>query len=224
RKKLTFLIESLARFAMVFGGFGKSWRRADHRLFYPAYYDRGRKPLIGCHWEWYGPRALVRENRVRRLSQVPEFVEIVRQAATDWMQTQGVAAGQGYAERWREAWHPQQVQVWGRVAEDMDDSEVIPWLHGPYQRGDRTLRTTEQSIKQTSMTGRLGKIGRLWHRMYPWVNVTRNPDDPGRPNIINTNKFFELLTLFPDSSVECRQFLRYLSEGQDELEKLWPQA
>jgi len=222
RKKLTFLIESLTRFALVFGGFGKSWRRADHRLFYPDYYDRGRKPLIGCHWQWNSNRALVRENRVRRLSQVAEFVEIVRQAAADWMETQGVSAGGAYANSWREAWHPKKVQVWGRVAQDAEDSEAIQWLHGPYQKSDRTLRTTEQSIKQTSVTGSLGKIGRLWHRMYPWVNVTRNPDKPGRPNIIHTNRYFELLTLFPDSSVEYGQFLRYLGERQDEFEQLWP--
>ena len=222
QKKLTFFIESLTRFAMVFGGFGKSWRRADHRLFYPQYYEQGRKPLIGCHWEWYGNGALVRENRVRRLPQVAEFVEIVRQAARDWMETQGVVVSGAYATEWREAWHPDKVQVWGRVAEDAEDSEVVAWLHGPYQRGDRTLRTREQTIKQSSVTGRLGKIGRLWHRMYPWVNVTKNPDNPKRPNIIHTNKFFELLTLFPDSTPEYRQFLRYLEERQDELVLLWP--
>ncbi len=222
RKRLTFLIESLTRFAMVFGGFGKSWRRADHRLFYPDYYERGRKPLIGCHWQWHGNRALVRENRVRRLPQAAELIEIVRAAATDWMQTQGVAPSREYADSWREAWHPSKVQVWGRIAEDVADSEAIRWLHGPYQRGDRTLRTAEQTIKQTSVTGRLGQIGRLWHRMYPWVNVTDNSDNPRRPNIINTQKYFELLTLFPDSSTEYRQFLAYLNERQNELKKLWP--
>ena len=222
RKSLAFLIESLTRFAMAFGGFGKSWRRADHRLFYPEYYDQGRKPLIGCHWEWYGNHSLVWNNRVRRLAQVAELIETVRGAARDWMQTQGVSAGGEYARAWREAWHPSRVQVWGRVAEDAEDSEAISWLHGSYQRGDRTLGTTEQTIKQSSVTGSLGQIGRLWHRMYPWVNVTPNPDTPKRPNIIHTNKFFELLTLFPDDSVESRRFVEYLNTAQDEFEQLWP--
>ena len=227
RKSLAFLIESLTRFAMVFGGFGKSWRRADHRLFYPEYYERGRKPLIGCHWEWHGNRTLVWHNRVRQLAQVAEFVDIVRQAAIAWMQTQGVAPG-GYTEQWREAWHPNTVQIWGRIAKDEGDSEAIRWFHSPYQRGDRTLGTTEKKIYKTDVVGKIGskssgpaKVGRLWHRMYPWVNVTENPEDKKRPNIIHTDKYFELLTLFPDDSAEYSQFLSYLEE-QDEFERLWP--
>ncbi len=223
-KALTLVIESFTRFAMLFGGFGKSWRRADHRLFYPDYYAQGRKPLIGCHWEWSDNRALVRENRVRRLSQVSGLIESVRKAATDWMGLQEIVVQPNLRADWREAWHPGTVQVWGRLAEDSEDSEAIRWLHGPYQRADRSLRTSEQTIKQTSVTGSLGKIGRLWHRMYPWVNVTPNPDDPKRPNIVHTHKYFELLTLFPDGSDASEDFLDFLSDRQDEFEKLWPQG
>ena len=222
KQALTLLIESMTRFAMVFGGFGKSWRRADHRLFYPEYYDQGRKPLIGCHWQWSGDRAFVRENRVRRLPQVAELIEAVREAATDWMTLQGQAAQPSRHADWRESWHPDKVQVWGRVAEDAEDSEAVRWLHGPYQRADRSLGMKEQTIKQTSVTGSLGKIGRLWHRMYPWVNVTPNPDAPKKPNIIHTGKYFELLTLFPDDSIDSHNFLDYLENRQDELVKLWP--
>jgi CRISPR-associated protein Cmr6 len=38
----------LVKFAMLLGGFGKAWRRADHRLFLPDY----RRQMIGCHWEF----------------------------------------------------------------------------------------------------------------------------------------------------------------------------
>jgi CRISPR-associated protein Cmr6 len=49
------LLEKLMQFAMVLGGFGKSWRRADHRLFFEDYYENDRyKALIGCHWQWGG--------------------------------------------------------------------------------------------------------------------------------------------------------------------------
>ncbi|NJM98589.1 MAG: RAMP superfamily protein [Phormidesmis sp. RL_2_1] len=222
RQALTLLIESLTRFAMAFGGFGKSWRRADHRLIYPDYYDQGRKPLIGCHWQWSGNRALVRENRIRQLSQVATCIESVRQAAQAWMTLQGVKINPQHCADWREAWHPNTVQVWGRVAQDIEDSEAVGWLHGPYQRRDRTLGTTEQTIKQSSVTGQLGEIGRLWHRMYPWVNVTPNPDEPRKPNIIHTPKCFELLTLFPNSSTASEQFLAFLESRQDEFQKLWP--
>ena len=224
RKALTLLIESFTRFSMLFGGFGKSWRRADHRLFYPDYYEQGSKWLIGCHWQWSGSRALVRENRVRRLPQVSELIENVRTAATDWMRLQEIAVQPNLRADWREAWHPDTVQVWGRLAEDGEDSEAIGWLHGPYQRANRSLRTSEQTIKQTSVTGSLGKIGRLWHRMYPWVNVVNNPSNPKRPNIVHTRKYFELLTLFPDGSDASEDFLDFLSDRQDEFVKLWPQG
>lgn len=45
------LVRHLLQFVMVFGGFGKAWRRADHRLFFEEYYDEPN-PLIGCHWQW----------------------------------------------------------------------------------------------------------------------------------------------------------------------------
>jgi CRISPR-associated protein Cmr6 len=48
RPYLENLVEKLTQFAMLLGGFGKSWRRADHRIFYPRY----TKHLIGCHWSW----------------------------------------------------------------------------------------------------------------------------------------------------------------------------
>ena len=67
-------MKALTCFAMLLGGFGKSWRRADHRLFFPEYYpnffnDTGedRKPLIGCHWQWLGERALLGDVQVRKL-------------------------------------------------------------------------------------------------------------------------------------------------------------
>lgn len=222
RQALTLLIESFTRFAIAFGGFGKSWRRADHRLIYPDYYDQGRKPLIGCHWQWSGNRALVKENRIRSLSQVATSIESVRQAAQAWMTVQGVKISPENCADWREAWHPNNVQVWGRIAQDIEDSEAVGWLHGPYQQRDRTLGTIEQTIKQSSVTGQLGEIGRLWHRMYPWVDVRRNPDQPKKPTIIHTRKYFELLTFFPDSSNASEKFLAFLESQQDEFEKLWP--
>lgn len=60
---------------------------------------------------------------------------------------------------------------------------------------DRHLGIAEQNIKQTSVTGKLGQIGRIWHRMYPWVNVFPNSDNPRRPEIVYTHKYFKLLDL-----------------------------
>ena len=44
----TFLTIRLMKFVMLLGGFGRSWRRADHPRFLPNY----KRQTIGCHWEF----------------------------------------------------------------------------------------------------------------------------------------------------------------------------
>ncbi len=168
RKSLRALIQALTRFAMVLSGFGKSWRRADHRLFFEEYYEDPRKPLIGCHWQWLGEAALVNDVQVRRLDKLAEFVEKVRDAARDWMRVQNVELNASKFADWRESWHLGRVQVWGQEAQE--DCEAIAWLHGAYQ--EKIAGVQERgSIYESSLTGGVGKIGRLWHRMYPVVRL-----------------------------------------------------
>jgi len=216
------LVAALTRFAMVLGGFGKSWRRADHRLFYEEYYENEYKSLIGCHWQWLGERSLITDVQVRKLDQVGDFIDKVRQTAQDWMQLQGVKPNPQQKASWREAWHPDTVQVWGREARDAEDSEAIFWLHGPYQEAiSRTL--PEQSIYRSSITGQMGQIGRLWHRMYPIVRLVKNPQD-GKPKPQKKPGYLEFLTIFPDNSPESRHFLQFLnsqSNRPNNFQKLW---
>ena len=80
------LLAQLVQFAMVLGGFGKSWRRSDHRLFFEEYYENDRyKPLIGCHWQWLDNVALKRDVQVRSLAQLSGFIDKVRETAEAWM-------------------------------------------------------------------------------------------------------------------------------------------
>ncbi|NEP20075.1 MAG: RAMP superfamily protein [Leptolyngbya sp. SIO4C1] len=222
RTGLTKLVEALTRFGMVLGGFGKSWRRADHRLVYPEYYDEGSKPLIGCHWEWLGKRAQVRDVRVRKLEQVGEFIEQVRETAQAWMTLRGHTPRLDSPADWREAWHPSQVEVWGRLADELEDCEAVRWLHGPYRQRDRTARISEGSIYQSEVTGKMGQIGRLWHRMYPWIRLVKDPDKPKRPMPLPKRQCFELLTIFPDEIPEALDFLEFLENQQVQFQKLWP--
>jgi CRISPR-associated protein Cmr6 len=224
QEALTKLIEALTRFAMVFGGFGKSWRRADHRLVYPDYYDDGQQPLIGCHWEWFGKRSHIRDVRVRKLEKVGDFIEEVRQAAQDWMQLQGHVPSPNQHADWREAWHPSNVQVWGREADGIEDSEAVRWLHGPFREAIPNAGIQEGSIYRSSMTGRIGQIGRLWHRMYPQVRLVKDPENPKRPKPLVTRQFFELVTLFPDQSSESDELLYFLESQQKAFQKLWPRT
>ncbi|MUG97244.1 RAMP superfamily protein [Scytonema sp. UIC 10036] len=223
------LLRALMRFAMLLGGFGKSWRRADHRIFYEDYYNR-RKPLIGCHWKW-DRGSLINDNKVRKLTQATGFINNVREIAQEWMQSQGVVPNPDNKANWREAWHSDNVQVWGRIAEDSGDCKAITWLHQPFQRYDPQIRQPELSIKQTSVTGRvegrISQIGRLWHRMYPIV-ILKKPEEPnGKPIPKITNEYMEFLTIFPDDSPECDDFLNFLNREahrtshEDRFRRLW---
>jgi CRISPR-associated protein Cmr6 len=215
------LVASLMQLAMVFGGFGKSWRRADHRLFFEEYYDDGFKALIGCHWQWLGEPALRRNVKVWRLEQVSDLIAQVRSAAQEWMRLQGVIPQPTlWAQDWREAWHPENVQVWGREASDADSSEAIRWFHGAYREAIRGVQP-EESIYKTAFAGRVSQVGRLWHRMYPIVRLLKNPEDPRKPIVKRTFSYLELLTIFPDDSPESQKLLGFLNTRPYGFEQLW---
>jgi CRISPR-associated protein Cmr6 len=100
------------------------------------------------------------------------------------------------------------VQVWGRLAENKEDAIAIEWLHRDY--------ASKQSIQGTSLTGSMGQIGRLWHRMYPIVEIIEGEKKNYRPN----GKYLELMTIFPDQSQVCRNFLRFLADS-GYFQRLW---
>jgi CRISPR-associated protein Cmr6 len=178
--------------------------------------------LIGCHWQWLGERSLRTDVQVRKLEAVGPFIDEVRQTAAAWMQLRGVASNPNHRTPWREAWHPENVQVWGRLASDAEDCEAIRWLHGPYREAYHA-RIAAGSIYSTSVTGKVGQIGRLWHRMYPLVRLVKNPNQPdGKPIPKETRQYFELLTLFPDDSPESKDLLKFLHFDQKRFQCLWP--
>jgi CRISPR-associated protein Cmr6 len=214
------------QFAMLFGGFGKSWRRSDHRLFYEEYYQGNRsKPLIGCHWQW-GNKSLGNAVRVSSLNHVAPFINKVREIASEWMRLNRVEPDENQYSDWREAWHPENVQVWGRLTEG-EDAEAIKWLHQPYQRANRQFREVEKSIKGSSITGQISRqitqIGRLWHRMYPVVILVDNPKNLGKKIPRMTGNYLEILTIFPDNSLKCEDFLKFLNSESGGFKRLWPQ-
>ncbi|MEQ9237379.1 hypothetical protein [Coleofasciculus sp. E2-BRE-01] len=209
RKFLRYLL----RFSMLLGGFGKSWRRIHHGLFYPSYFQRGDKPMIGCHWEFLpGSKKLWVFNNVPNLALVTRFLEETRQSAIAWLESAGYEP-QGYVQDWRETWHPHRVQVWGRIAKNQQDSQAVEWFHRAY--------FAQQSIKDTELTGWAAKkgfdsqVGRIWHRMYPRYVKTRAGE-----LIRLKDEYIELLTVFPDDSEETEQFLEFLDET-NEFTPLW---
>lgn len=215
------LVAKLMQFAMILGGFGKSWRRVDHRKFFADYYEDNYKALIGCHWQWLEEKSQRQNVQVSRLEKLGQFLDGVRQTAREWIQSQNQPLREGqWATDWREAWHPSQVQVWGRIAPDADNSIAVHWFHKPYQ--PRISRTEpEGSIYKSSITGKIGQISVIWHRMYPLILLKKDPKNPKKPIVVSTDQYLELITFFPDDSPESEKFLDFLNTNPDEFQQLW---
>jgi CRISPR-associated protein Cmr6 len=201
RKQLLETAEALIKFTIMFGGFGKSWRRICHQKFFKSYFDNPEKQVIGCHWEFvdnslYYP--------VNDLKDIAKFINHTRQVIRGWIdQNKRVNDG---VETWREAWYQPKVQIWGRLAEN-GQSEAIKWFHGAYKGTD--------SIKNPdTLAGSMENTGRIWHRMYPrFVSNGNTYIQPGKG-------YVELLTIFPDESDNTKKFLRYLKD-ESGFEQIW---
>lgn len=207
-------LKYLVQFSCLMSGFGKSWRRIHHDIFYKNYFKNGDKPMIGCHWEILeeSQKLWVLTNNIR---QITSFLDKTRECAIAWLESENEPTTE-YIQLWREVWHPNRVQVWGRLKKKNDDaplSEAVQWFHGNYN--------AQQSIKGSELTGwsaRRGvdsQVGRIWHRMYPHYvknkvgNLVRVPDE-----------YVELLTIFPDESDLSQHFLAFL-DNYSSFDLLW---
>lgn len=212
RQYLRVFLTQLIKFSMLLGGFGKSWRRVDHRRFFPEYLKDSEKIMIGCHWEFleessnfYVP--------VKRLQDVTRFLDNLQIKVAGFPLLQKLSPKPPNSTL-KETWRKGNVQVWGRFAEDAEDSEAVKWFHGSYQNN--------QSIAKSELTGQVGRIGRIWHRMYPCCLPPRSEHE--RPR--KTDRFVELLTIFPNRSDDSQEvertqvFLKFLKESSD-FELLW---
>lgn len=75
-------VKKLTQFAMLLGGFGKSWRRADHRIFHPTY----TKHIIGCHWNWVDDNNPILSLDKESVDEAKTLIEETITAAKEWMQ------------------------------------------------------------------------------------------------------------------------------------------
>ena len=205
KDKLKKLVVQILKFSMLIGGFGKSSRRVDHRLFLPDYLEPGNKPMIGCHWQFIDKSA-VYYFPVRKIENITKIIDSVKTSVNNWLIFKGKTP-KDQISSWRESFHPEKVQVWGRIAENEDDSLAIEWFHGNYNK--------TQSIKGSKLTGKMGNIGRIYHRMYPHHIKTPEGEIKRRGR-----EYIELLTIFPDRRDETTQeFLTFLPTT--DFTKLW---
>ena len=221
-KALKEVISWLMTFSMLLGGYGKGWRRVDHRRFY---HDDKYEKLIGCHWEWQ--RCVFKSSDPDdQLKDIKKVINHVQKVMINWMKLWGITPNPAQPAKWREAWCHDRVQVWGRVAEYEKDSIAIRWLHEGYDKNmsERNPLPTKQ-LKRTPVAGFIGnktnptRIGRLWHRMYPVISKPKNQGE--LPQIMG--KFLELITFFPDTRDRfSKDFNEYLtSDRNKDFIRLW---
>jgi CRISPR-associated protein Cmr6 len=165
---------------MLLGGFGKSWRRVDHRLFMPKY----QKHLIGCHWQWTGES--LANNPVNNLEDIAPLINNLREVAKSWLTLQGKEIRETNNKFWRETWHPENVTVWGRKVSN-GQSSAIHWLHSTEKPPQKKDRFNPHPIpKQKPERRQEINYSRVWHRMYPLSN----------------GEYLELVTIFKDKNDE----------------------
>lgn len=185
-------VTSLIKFSMLLGGFGKSWRRVHHQLFHRDYFKHGNKPMIGCHWEFSNQsKEFYIATDCDDLSEIRTFLAEIREQAIAWVQSENLSLN-NYEQGWRETWHPDKVQVWGRIAKN-GQSQAVRWFHD------------DNCLRKTALAGGLSQIGRTWHRMYPRYVVKDG-------KLMRLDKeCIELLTIFPDPSEKSQSFMDFLT-------------
>lgn len=180
KQKLAKLIASLNALTYTLGGFGRSWRRPYHDVFYQDYYSghNGQKPAIGCHWQLSDVSFLERypEWMVHSVEDLSRLIRSACINAAEWLEYNGVHCRQEKST-WREIIHPDHMLVWARTAENHNDARAIRWFHREPDF-ENFGHMDPFRLKNTSIGGYLRKnkddirdteVSRLWNRMLPCV-------------------------------------------------------
>ncbi|NEP61922.1 MAG: hypothetical protein F6K31_34060, partial [Symploca sp. SIO2G7] len=157
RKNLRIWAIQLVKFAMLLGGFGKSWRRVDHRLFSHATEFRGYltnwqqqniNPMIGCHWQ-FTESSKPLYVRVENLADITKFLDHLQKNTKKLIEKKylNFLKQSNYpinppTDHIREAWRKSNVEVWGRIAKSATDCHAIAWFHRAYQ-GEKSIKASE---------------------------------------------------------------------------------
>lgn len=168
------LLAALHGLTMSLAGFGRGWRRPDHRIFLRDYW---RTP-IGCHWQWSDPAQLPGWIHVQTPSELTQLLQRSQKLASRWLQATAASAGE--PTPWREVIHPQRMLIWTREASDPLDARAIEWFHWE-ARGGSDQQPDPRDLKRTDLAGRVNQVGRIWNRMLPIVGKSDGSGGPPRP-------------------------------------------
>jgi len=164
------LLAALHGLTMALAGFGRTWRRPDHRIFKPRY---TRTP-IGCHWQWLDSGALPKGIHVQSGRDLERLLREARGLARQWL---GIPGSTPFVlPPWREVMAPERMMVWVREASRAEDAKVIHWFHeAPLKRSDLTGRLQNQRIDDLPT-----RVGRIWNRLLP---LDGGPQAPAQGSI-----------------------------------------
>ena len=144
-------LESLGwvlRFAVVMGGFGKSWRRVWHQQFYQSNPNYSRP--IGCHWKADSDQV---ELDFKTSQDLKHFLDQLYQFCGDRF-----GAKPSQSLKWKESWHPKRVAVFSQI---VTQSKAIDLFHDP------TFKTTPAIGGKNPGDDRPTSVSSVWHRMFP---------------------------------------------------------
>jgi CRISPR-associated protein Cmr6 len=155
-EQLKELIAVLCGLTMALAGFGRTWRRPDHRLFKPTY----KTTPIGCHWQWLNQDELPKGLHVQSGKDLEALLQRSRRVAKRWLGAEG-----GKLASWREVMAPGRMRVWVKVADGAAEATVVHWLHEPsLKRSDLTGRVRNSRIDALPT-----RVGSIWNRLLPIV-------------------------------------------------------
>lgn len=169
------LLAALHGLTMSLAGFGRGWRRPDHRIFLSDY---GRTP-IGCHWQWSDSAQLPPWIHVQSPSELTHLLQHSQKLASRWLQA--TAASPGQPAPWREVIHPQRMLIWSREASDPLDARAIRWFHWEPRSGRSDQPPDARDLKRTDLAGRVNQVGRIWNRMLPLIDTSERSGRPVTP-------------------------------------------
>ena len=154
------LLGQLHGLVVTLGGFGRGWRRPDHRIFAPWY----SKTPIGTHWQWLKPAELPEGLHVQSADDLERLLRQSQATARRWLAA--VNRKPGNPASWREVLAPDRVGIWLRQASDPEDAVAVRWFHKAPE-ADREGNIDPLDLKKTDIGGGMNQVGRIWNRLLP---------------------------------------------------------
>ena len=204
--KLQALLAGVHGLVMALGGFGRSWRRPDHKFFYQIQqaYDK----LIGCHWQWRKPNDLYPWIDVSSPDDLQALLTRTRAYARQWLHSTKHLQDAPLPS-WREVIHPDRVLIWCRSAENNKDARAIRWFHRRPSASHQQWRNadTQPALFRTDLAGRVANekvdyqqtlVGSIWNRMLP-INDDAHEHNAQSEFRLHTGSFLEIFLVFKHS-------------------------